>query len=282
MRNGVSRQAAVLGAALFGLTAIVAVASRAHGPGGGSTRAVSTDVLLEYVALLGLVLLMAIVVSGFYLAVNVYRGGHWTPPPRASLWRTIVTLLVLVATLLALISVFGHVDFKSRPLKPPPRKPNPSSYKPPVGKSAPFDWVPVAVVCGLTLVAVVAAGAILLRRRVPKWKLEERVADALLVALDESLDDLLAEPDPRRAVIAAYARMERALSVAGLRRHDAEAPREYLARTLPAVGAGAVSVERLTALFEQAKFSTHDVGVGMKTEAIAALAALRDELRGSG
>jgi hypothetical protein len=103
--------------------------------------------------------------------------------------------------------------------------------------------------------------------------------DALIAALDDSLDDLRNEPDPRLAVIAAYARMERALAFEGLARRKAEAPREYLARTLPALGAGAGSVARLTALFEEAKFSPHDVDAGMKDEAIDALEALRDELR---
>jgi hypothetical protein len=73
--------------------------------------------------------------------------------------------------------------------------------------------------------------------------------------------------------------MEGALAYEGLARRKAEAPREYLARALPTVGAGARSVERLTALFEEAKFSPHDVDSGMKEEAIDALAALRDELR---
>ena len=48
--------------------------------------------------------------------------------------------------------------------------------------------------------------------------------------LDETLDDLRAETDPRRAVIAAYARMERALAAYGLPRSPAEAPDEYLQR----------------------------------------------------
>ena len=46
--------------------------------------------------------------------------------------------------------------------------------------------------------------------------------------LEETIDDLRAEADPRRAVIAAYARMERALAAAGLPRSPAEAPDEYL------------------------------------------------------
>ena len=63
-----------------------------------------------------------------------------------------------------------------------------------------------------------------------------RCPDSLLPALadvlDETLDDLRAEADPRRAVIAAYARMERALAAYGLPRSPAEAPDEYLQRIL--------------------------------------------------
>ena len=73
-----------------------------------------------------------------------------------------------------------------------------------------------------------------------------------------------------------------ALGRAGLPRRPAEAPREYLGRVLPAVGAGAVSVERLTALFERAKFSPHAIDAAMKDEAITALEPLRDELRSTG
>jgi hypothetical protein len=38
-------------------------------------------------------------------------------------------------------------------------------------------------------------------------------------------------------------------------------------------------VARLTALFERAKFSHHEIGSELKEEAIEALVAVRDELR---
>jgi uncharacterized protein DUF4129 len=278
MRSGVSRRAVAVAAALLGLTAIVALASRAGAPSGGSTRTVSTDWLLEYLLLLLGVGFVAAVVVGMYLAVTAHQGGKWSPPPRASLWRTLLTLALFLGVVFALISTLHRTNLTGRPQKPRGTPAAGSAHK--VGGSpAHFDWAPVAVVGGLVVVGLGAATWILLRRRVPKKRLDEGAGDALIAALDDSLDDLRAEPDPRRAVIAAYARMERALAYQGLGRRTAEAPREYLDRALTAVGAGARSIERLTALFEEAKFSPHTVDGGMKAEAIDALASLRDELR---
>ncbi len=104
---------------------------------------------------------------------------------------------------------------------------------------------------------------------------------AVAALLDESIDDLRSESDPRRAVIAAYARMERGLGRAGLARKPFEAPLEYLRRVLLDLQAGAQPVGRLTELFERAKFSRHDVGTEAKDEAIECLLAIRGDLRTS-
>jgi hypothetical protein len=97
--------------------------------------------------------------------------------------------------------------------------------------------------------------------------------------LDESLDDLRREPDLRRAIIAAYARMERALAAGGLPRRPSEAPFEYVERALRELDASAEAARRLTGLFEWAKFSQHEPEPTMRDEAIDALVAIRDELR---
>jgi len=102
---------------------------------------------------------------------------------------------------------------------------------------------------------------------------------AVATLVDESIDDLRSESDPRRAVIAAYARMERGLGRAGLARKPFEAPLEYLRRMLLDLQAGAQPVGRLTELFERAKFSRHDVDVEAKDEAIECLLAIRGDLR---
>jgi hypothetical protein len=104
-------------------------------------------------------------------------------------------------------------------------------------------------------------------------------ASDLSAALDESVDDLRAEQDARRAVIAAYARMERTLARHGFARFRAEAPLEYLARVLRELHVRTGAVLALTELFERAKFSRHEIDAEMKEEAIGALIAVRDDLR---
>jgi hypothetical protein len=109
------------------------------------------------------------------------------------------------------------------------------------------------------------------------WRLGR--GEALSLALDESIDDLRNDPDLRRAIVAAYARMEASLAQAGLPRRPSEAPFEYLDRALTALDTSAASVRRLTALFERAKFSHHEPDPAMRDEAVDALIAVRDELR---
>jgi hypothetical protein len=141
-----------------------------------------------------------------------------------------------------------------------------------------FAWLPVIVVVGLAAAAVVAY-VVAQRRSRRASRAEETLAEELAVVLDDTLDDLRAESDPRRAVIAAYARMERVLAAHGIARRAAETPDEYLTRILRALAIDAEAVRRLTDLFSRAKFSQHAVDFGMKEEAIEALEHVRDELR---
>jgi hypothetical protein len=142
---------------------------------------------------------------------------------------------------------------------------------------AQFAWIPA-------LVVVTLAGTVLLawylaaRRRAALESAHESVTETLTEVIDDTLDDLRAESDPRRAVIACYARLERALAAFGLPRRPAETQEEYLQRILGDLELEAGSIRRLTELFTQAKFSQHRVDAGMKNEAIAALEQVRDEL----
>jgi hypothetical protein len=107
------------------------------------------------------------------------------------------------------------------------------------------------------------------------------VAEDFAATIGDAIGDLEAEPDARRAVIAAYARMEGVLGRHGLRRKPSETPVEYLGRILGGLTSRSDAVARLTGLFEEAKFSRHDIDDPMKRDAIGALRAIRDDLQES-
>src|SRR5206468_7505614 len=119
------------------------------------------------------------------------------------------------------------------------------------------QWAEIIVV--LALVAAAGAAYVVRRTRLGQTPRQVRglgtAPETLAAALDESLDDLRSDPDLRRAIVAAYARMESALAAAGLPRRPAEAPLEYLERTLLSLDTSAEAVRRLTGLFEWARFS---------------------------
>ena len=141
-----------------------------------------------------------------------------------------------------------------------------------------FEW---PVLAAFLVVAALAAAALFRRRGTPD---EETTTEVDPVAMDvaatigDAIDDLKREPDARRAVIAAYARMEGVLARHGLRREPSETPLEYLRRALLGLTPSAAAIERLTTLFERAKFSTHEVDDEMKTDAISSLREIRDGL----
>jgi len=148
----------------------------------------------------------------------------------------------------------------------------PAPYEPSV------SWLPIAIVVGLVLAGVVAYVVGERRARAGRPS-REALEEQLAVVLDDTLDDLRAEADPRRAIIAAYARLERVLAANGVPRRAAETSDEYLPRVLHDLALDRGAIERLTALFTRAKFSQHDVDTAMKEEAISALEQVRDELR---
>ncbi len=279
------RRVGLLALALLGLLGVVALASRGHSPtGGGDTRTVRGDIIFEYFALL--VLLWALVVVPFFV-YYLWAGRRQTIlPQRRKNWMLQVFVLMVVVSV-ALMAIASY-----RLLR---RGEGAGTGGSTVGRTtetdgtgtgargprpADFDWAPVIVMSTLFLGGGAVGAMLLLRdrnRRTPGTA--ANLGDELASVLDDTLDDLRAERDPRRAVIGAYARMERALAWFGLPRHAFEAPLEYLGRVLREHDASAESVSRLTQLFERAKFSQHAIGPELKDDAIEALVSVRDELR---
>jgi Domain of unknown function (DUF4129) len=153
------------------------------------------------------------------------------------------------------------------------------------GKAVPYEPHFEYPVLWVALVALaVGGGFVIYRWRTRKKRplvplnLQPTVAEDFASSINDAIDDLEAEPDARRAVIAAYARMEAVLGRHGLRRRPSDTPVEYLRRVLLGITTEVAAVERLTKLFEEAKFSRHEIDASMKQEAITALKWIRDDL----
>jgi hypothetical protein len=254
------------------LLALVAVGSL-HGPlGSGRGRPRYPADLVDSLLLL---LFLAMVAAGVLALVSLWPDRHLVSQRRRRA-RSLGVLLP-IAAVLALWLLRDVLGLGGRRDDPPTGTIAPPSTLE-VPAPPPTPGVVPLVVAGVALAAMVAIAVAQLvaerRRRGPPRTPAERLVELL----DDTLEDLEGEPDPRRAVIAAWARMERGLAAAGLPRHPAEAPFEYAARVLESALARPASVHRLTGLFERAKFSRHPIGRADRDQAIAALRTVRREL----
>ena len=266
---------------IVALVGVVAIASRGSTPSGGAGARRPSDTLLDILLSLYLVGLVAGAILLLYLLVlrraNVSQAGGGRLRGLRNAVRSVV--LVGIALLLAREFSTRRLDGLDVTL---PQAQGAGEGSPGVSgrdvSEAEFAWIPVSITLALLAVAVFGFWWSGRSRRRALGERGDTLADALEAALDESLDDLRAEPDPRRAVIAAYARLERVLASHGLPRKTSEAPLEYLGRMLSGLSVSPPAARRLTDLFERAKFSQHAVPAEMKEQAIDALETVRDDL----
>ncbi|HEY2311867.1 MAG TPA: DUF4129 domain-containing protein [Gaiellaceae bacterium] len=270
---------AVVVTLLLAVVAIVAGGRPAgsSGSGHGGLPGSFWDYLYTTIVILAVPLVVAGVVGTIY-----FRLPRRKPRP---LWQSMLQVLVIYAVVVALeLLIVRHLHFHRQATQQAGSSLGQSGQHhgrhPATGNPAVrFQWDELVVVLGLILVIAVAAVVALRRSRADHRRPDETAPEALAAALDESLDDLRTDPDLRRAIIAAYARMETALAAAGIPRRPSEAPLEYLERALLALDASADAVRELTDLFEWARFSHHEPEPSMRDEAVDALVAVRDELR---
>lgn len=270
------------------LLAVVAVAARGRplGSSGGSGSGLPLT-FWDYVFTSFLIAEVFMILAAFVFLFFMRR--H--PDQRKSYSsRTARALAILLGVAVFVVILGRHVDLYR--LLHPGGKSNPANttatqtlpgknakHKQAAPRHVQFRWEELALVLGLLLGLGVLASAT--RTRLGPATDPRPAPEVLAAALDESLDDLRADPDLRRAIIAAYARMETALAAAGLPRHHAEAPLEYVERALLTLDTSAAAVRRLTDLFQWARFSQHEPDPAMRDEAVDALVAVRDELRAS-
>jgi Domain of unknown function (DUF4129) len=262
---------------------LVAIAARSYQPFGGepgSERAASTT-FLDGVFTIALVLGLLVALIGLWARLRAPRRSK---PGDSSTYSGLLVFLL----------IFGFVMIGQRALlqyeRPPaggegsdialpqpvqPGQPVPEEEE--LARGPHVVW-PLAIGIVGVIVAAIIIAVLVERRRDRRGRRTPEQLEELGRALDDAIDDLRRDPDPRRAVVAAYARMEQALTVYGLPRKPAEAPYEYLRRVARQLEAEQ-PVAALTELFEVAKFSEHSIDETMRGRAIDALTAVRQEVR---
>ena len=270
---------------LLALLVLVAYSSRSGF--GHTSKARPTPGYVNWavsVFLMIFVLMIPFAVYAYWLQMREWRAQSQTRSFQSRVLRSFGILVLVLGIGFAITLLHKHglsIDSLRKFLKPqnPTGKVTPgelhtSPYNPK------FRW---PVLWG-TIVLLAAGFAYVLWRRKHSpqpepGQADETVAEAVAASIDGALDDLENEADARRAVIAAYARMEAVLARMGLRRKQSETSLEYLRRILLGLTSRTDAVTRLTGLFEQAKFSRHEIDGTMKQEAIDALRAIRDDLQ---
>ncbi|GIU95557.1 MAG: hypothetical protein KatS3mg012_2014 [Gaiellaceae bacterium] len=270
--------------ALLGLAALVAIAAGGRTPSGTDASRPVPDVLFDSIISVGIVLLLpaaVIVVYGLLQRKAIRAEIQRRRYPRFGLagWVTF-------ALLFALLTWYRGRDWQRPTIDdelgeqafPGGGAPTTGSQDAATSYEPEFAWIPVAAIA---LLAALAVAAFLLSTRRRGAAVEEPLAATVAEIIDDTLDDLRAERNARRAVIAAFARLERALAASGVPRGRAETAHEYVRRALATLEVREAPAARLAGLFEVARFSDHVVGAEMKEEAIGALEEVRDDLRRS-
>jgi hypothetical protein len=276
----------VVGIALTVLLGIVALVSRGHvSPAGngahdrGASQALANGVFTIWI--------LAMVAGAVLLAYTLSTKRRDKKRETFRIKPLLFSLFFFAAVVIGMVVAYNHLGKKAPPTRIKPaaigtkhlKKGDRQKLEKAANPHDPsFNWYIAAgifaLLFGLSATALIASS-----RKRSKLVRELTVAQELLAMLDETLDDIRNEADPRKAVIAAYARMEKILAAHGLGRRPSEAPLEYLRRVLAELHVTEEAVTKLTALFERAKFSEHEIDAAAKEEAIDALVALRDQLR---
>jgi hypothetical protein len=286
--NG-ARRLLLSGIALTALLALVALASRAHRPGGGTGGGGGhlPELLGEYigVTMLVLTLLVAVVVGWGFAADRRRR----MLEGRTNWRRTLGGAAVLAVALVIAVAATDRLKPNTSPRRPGVTNPaapqedlqkQQAKRRKGAAERVEGSWLTALILASVILGVAVAAG-LATRQRLrhgDELEAEAALAKALDEVLADTLDDLRAERDPRKAVIEAYARMERTFAAYRVPRNPAETPLEYVSRALDSLSVSAAAVRRLTRLYERAKFSARPVDTGMKEDAIETLAGVRAEL----
>jgi Domain of unknown function (DUF4129) len=219
------------------------------------------------------------------LTLRRLRSAHQELVAR-KLRMTLLSVLGVGAAAVAVVMLLGvNLHFFTRPVTLPPQ-PRPHTLPTPGARQQPHRplatpfHIPVAVLLYTLLVLVLLAGIAVsiwwARRLRPALGPREDAlivedSEDLLEAVESGRSALRTVDDARAAIIACYLAMEQSLAERGTARGLADTPDELLSRARARGVVRGTAAARLTALFYEARFSSHPLGPGQRDVAEQAL-----------
>ncbi|BBZ45326.1 hypothetical protein MPRM_26070 [Mycobacterium parmense] len=219
-------------------------------------------------------------------------------------WRVVLIGAGLLAAWLLLVVVLsrfvtGHALNPSAPptdAPPPPSAPAPAQPAPkPPHRNDGGDMFGILLAAAVPAMLMIVAGSVVLSRRrrraaVPSAPAAEEAAlptppptrsQTLARAAERGLAEMTdLSREPREAIIACYAAMERELArVPGAVPQDFDTPTEVLARAVERHALGGDNAVQLVNLFAEARFSPHVMNEGHRDLAAQVLRLVLDELQ---
>jgi hypothetical protein len=221
-------------------------------------------------------------------------------------WRfSLIALAILISWLLLImllmrLGVQGPGDQSPAgtptavdPGSAPPTTANPPPPQPDSANDPATNVVGYLIPPMLILMTLIVLGTVIASRRqrrietlaldseMPEAPARAGAAESLARAAEVGLAEI-GDPtrEPREAIIACYAAMERELThVPGAAPLDCDTPSEVLARAIDRHALHAGSATRLVELFEEARFSPHVMNEGHRDAAVDALRLVLADLR---
>ncbi len=218
-------------------------------------------------------------------------------------WRVLLIGLAVIVAWLLIAMMLSHLFVPhevsrappSQPAMPPPAHdtvPPPKQNR----QNDPGDMVGVLLASAVPLLLIIVAAAVIntrrrWRRRAPGASADDYVeseappmrSELLVRAAEVGLAEMAdLSREPREAIIACYAAMERELAnVPGAVPQDFDTPTEVLARAVEHHALHADNAVQLVNLFEEARFSPHVMNEGHREVAVRVLQLVLDELAAS-
>jgi hypothetical protein len=215
----------------------------------------------------------------FLLALARRRGQN--PQNGRALWGTLLFALIVTAF------AMKHRDLPEGLLTRWPGSrgaadglPAPPTIAPPSVAVPLFTGAVGALVVIAALAGVGITGWLLFGERLAGWwgRSPAAARPPLVHAVDESLDDLHKALDPRLAIMRCYRRFEEALASSRVPRAPWQTPLEFMRDALARLPLPPPAVERLTRLFERARFSDEPLAAADRDSAWSALSEIRRSL----